>query len=498
MKSALYLLAVIVMSFALFACGGGGESGSSTNTQGNIVYHFNPTSIDSSKLDGDEKVAVTAECVSNDVFASSCTIDKVMVTLDGRQTVSPLNLNLKIKEKKTFDVVVLGHAEKNLEPFSYLHDSNPSTAVTGWTSYSETIGNLDTKTIAYGNEVCTQKLDVLPPSQIVNSATGGKATFTIYGGTPPYSVFSNNTAYPPSPNTVSASGGTFSVTVTANSPETTITYTIRDSVGETKTASLNINKLATTSVASTQTCEPTKTFSAVIPDYTPGTLLIKANNQKLEETSMGVLSGDGTGTVKKVANGYQVELTFASGVTKGVPVTASYITPLKQLSEFAKDTTSFKLIYGSLTLYLHNNVLIDSSGTAFGVLEGKKITFLNALGYKGSPIIVSYVAEPFNASGGEIVGKGNGLSKSFTVKTKYAPLVTNKLNVFSEKQPGIVKSVNSATGEIVVEFANAPANNENILASYVIAEVNKIAKVELITPTGPAGNHNISVRLKRP
>lgn len=489
---------VILLPFFLYACGGGG-GGESVNTHGDITYSLNPSSIDSNKLDGDEKVAVTAECVSKDVFAASCTIDKVRVTLDGRETVLPINLKLNVKEKKTFDVVVLGSSEKRLEPFSYLSDSNPSTAVTGWTSYSENIGLPDTKTIAYGNETCTQELNILPPTQVVNSTTGGKAVFTVYGGTPPYSVFSSDVSYPPSPSTLNASGETFSVIVNAGSPENTITYTVRDSVSKTKTATLTIKKVTTTLTASqSQTCEPVKTFSAVIPNYTPGTLVVQANNQKLEEKTIGVLTGNGSGTVKKVTGGYQVDVTFSTGVAKGVPITASFITPLKPLTQTVKNEADFRFIYGDLTLYLQNSMLIDSSGKTYGMLLDRQITLSTALGNKGSTIVVTYLGEPFKASGGEILGKGDGVNKSFALKTKYAPLVPDKLVVFSEKQPGVIKFVNLSTGNIVVEFANPPAIGENILASYVISEVNKTAKIELLNQTGVQGNHDISVRLKRP
>jgi len=86
----------------------------------------------------------------------------------------------------------------------------------------------------------TIPLTVLPSTQTINGVTGGTATFTIYGGIPPYQVFSDNPSFSPVPSTVTASGGTFTVTVPANTPETTVTYTIMDAAGTTVTAKLEI------------------------------------------------------------------------------------------------------------------------------------------------------------------------------------------------------------------------------------------------------------------
>lgn len=75
------------------------------------------------------------------------------------------------------------------------------------------------------------KLNVQPAANSVNRITGGSATYTITGGFPPYAVVSDNSAYPPSPASVSQTGGTFSATVPNNSAAATVTYTITDSTG---------------------------------------------------------------------------------------------------------------------------------------------------------------------------------------------------------------------------------------------------------------------------
>lgn len=84
------------------------------------------------------------------------------------------------------------------------------------------------------------KLTITPASQTINMITGGTAVFTISGGVPPYNITSDNQSFPPNPNSVSQSGGTFSATVPAGSTTATVTFTIKDSMERTKTAVLQI------------------------------------------------------------------------------------------------------------------------------------------------------------------------------------------------------------------------------------------------------------------
>jgi|Deesub1362A_J573_1020465.scaffolds.fasta_scaffold00134_10 plastocyanin len=83
-------------------------------------------------------------------------------------------------------------------------------------------------------------LMVFPESQTINGVTGGTATYTIYGGIPPYTIFSDDPQFPPNPSSVTESGGTFTVTVDPATPDTTVTYTIVDSAMTSVTATLNI------------------------------------------------------------------------------------------------------------------------------------------------------------------------------------------------------------------------------------------------------------------
>ena len=115
-----------------------------------------------------------------------------------------------------------------------------------------------TVTVAAPAPPTVQPLAVQPGSQIIMGTTGGIATYTIFDGVPPYSVFSNNPAFPPSTPTVLASGGTFSLTVPPLTPSGAVTLTVRDSVGTTQNATLTI-------------AVPTITFSIIPATFDIGT-----------------------------------------------------------------------------------------------------------------------------------------------------------------------------------------------------------------------------------
>jgi hypothetical protein len=90
------------------------------------------------------------------------------------------------------------------------------------------------------NVIVSSTLSVLPSDQTVSGASTTTVTYTIAGGVAPYSVFSDDPTLLPSPSTVTFNGGTFSVTVPAGTPATTVTYTVRDSAGQEATATLNV------------------------------------------------------------------------------------------------------------------------------------------------------------------------------------------------------------------------------------------------------------------
>ncbi|MCL5022303.1 MAG: Ig-like domain-containing protein [Nitrospirae bacterium] len=107
-------------------------------------------------------------------------------------------------------------------------------AATGTCTITASIGSVSASTTV----LVTIPLTVIPSSQTVTP--GATATFKIFGGIPPYQVVPDIASYPPVPATVNASGDAFTVTVPANSGETTVTYTIMDAVGATVKATLKI------------------------------------------------------------------------------------------------------------------------------------------------------------------------------------------------------------------------------------------------------------------
>lgn len=122
----------------------------------------------------------------------------------------------------------------------------PANSTPGTVTYTvrDAAGTTVTATLVIG---AGPALSVVPSAQTVNGAPGGAATFTIFGGIPPYTVTPNNSdpIFAADPALVEASGDTFTVTVPANTPATTVAYTIRDSVGTLVTATLNITFLNT-------------------------------------------------------------------------------------------------------------------------------------------------------------------------------------------------------------------------------------------------------------
>ena len=96
-------------------------------------------------------------------------------------------------------------------------------------------------------------LTVLPASQTVSGISGGTATFTIFNGSAGYNVLTSNPAFPPVPTSVASSGGTFTVTVPAGTPATTVTYSVIDQAGATQDVTLNITGVALTVTPASQT-----------------------------------------------------------------------------------------------------------------------------------------------------------------------------------------------------------------------------------------------------
>lgn len=128
-----------------------------------------------------------------------------------------------------------------VEPFGQTTDGVANVQFTapefeGTCTVTGTVGGLSDSV----NIIVTVDLVVLPASQTINSSTGGTAVYTITGGVPPYSIFSDDSTLPPSPGTVTFSGGSFSVVVAPGTPANNVTYTIRDAAGSQVSATLAV------------------------------------------------------------------------------------------------------------------------------------------------------------------------------------------------------------------------------------------------------------------
>jgi len=107
----------------------------------------------------------------------------------------------------------------------------PAVPPAGPCTVTATIGGVTGST----NVTVTTALIVQPSALTINGVIGGTATFTIYGGVAPYTVTSNNTAFPPN-----LSGNVFTVSVAPNTIPTSVSFTVRDSIGATAPATLTI------------------------------------------------------------------------------------------------------------------------------------------------------------------------------------------------------------------------------------------------------------------
>jgi hypothetical protein len=108
-------------------------------------------------------------------------------------------------------------------------------------SVRDSAGTTATATLTIGGGTA---LSVLPSAVTVYkpSASDDNLDFTIFGGFPPYNVYSNNVLFPAVPITST----TFRVTVGANAPTGTVIATVRDNAGATSTATITISSIPST------------------------------------------------------------------------------------------------------------------------------------------------------------------------------------------------------------------------------------------------------------
>jgi len=395
------LLAVFVL---LHACGGGGFTSAIDKPDLNESVTVSETDITSTSLDGTDTVSATFSCEINDLFSDKCEFQSVEVkypTLGLSYTI-PLGLSLSNKESVQKDIKIADMGVKNLEPFVYLRDTNPSTSSSEWTIKNEVIATNKTEKIAEGYEVCHDE-----------------------------------TVPPPNPD----------------QPPTTKTV-----------------------------CVPGENFTGTIGNYLPGSLAIYAGSgQQLSETSFGLLTGNGSGSITKNYTGYSLTFSITGGVAKGSPVVASYLTTFSNV--YAKG--SLTLHYGDLTLTLDKGLMKDSGGNIYAIYDNAKGTFqwVKPIGARQSVVVASYEAEPWVAVGGEVVGYGDGVNSIYKVKTKYPFIKDGTLKVFANG-PGTVLFYDPISGEATVKFGSVLPKNTAIKASYVIYKASVPVELVFTTKTG--------------
>jgi hypothetical protein len=224
--------------------------------------------------------------------------------------------------------------------------------------------------------------------------------------------------------------------------------------------------------ATKEICAGVKSYAGYLPNYTRGTLKITDGDQVLEESTFGVLSGSGSGYID--SKNY-LRITFSNEPQANALITASYIQPLSALKHIPKGN-DIKMVYGDLKMGQE-----DVNGKTYLLNEGDKVPYaqvvdtailpIQSWGFKNAAVTVSYSAAPYNGSGGEVIGSGDGRSTLYHLKTKYAPIVDGSLKVFTASQAGEIQYYNRNTGEVTVAFGATVPTTENIKASYYISHV---------------------------
>lgn len=231
-------------------------------------------------------------------------------------------------------------------------------------------------------------------------------------------------------------------------------------------------------------CVPGEDFVASLNDsYLPGTFAIYGGSGKLlEETSFGLLTGQGSGNITKWYSGYSLNFHITGGVPKGSSIIGSYLTPLEKF--YAKGL--FALQYGDLTLTLDKGLLKDSGGKVYGVYDSAAgtVDWIQPIGFRNAAIVAQYETDPWQGYGGEIVGEGDGINTIYEVQTKYPYIKDNTLKVFASTMPGEILFYDKYTGKITVRFSGILPKGTKIKASYVVYRVSIPVELTFKTKNG--------------
>lgn len=251
-------------------------------------------------------------------------------------------------------------------------------------------------------------------------------------------------------------------------------------------------------VGNNQVCQDVEVcrrdFVGTFPeDIQLGTCMVVAGDQRLQESILGVFSGDGSGVIQ----GRNVVVSFNRGVPHGVYVVAKCLSSIRPLSH---SYVSLKLVYG--------DVLYESAGgnflkNSFGVIVGEvdslgKVYFYTAIGSKDYPLVAFYYRP--SISGGELVGYGNGGSL-YRLRTKYFPVDVSSVRILAEGDNfslmGQVQHVSGLTGEITVTFPRPVPGGIPIYAQYRLTDLLQRVEVYVNTSLGQYKVGEVSLRVIR-
>ena len=183
--------------------------------------------------------------------------------------------------------------------------------------------------------------------------------------------------FAPNPAQVTSSGGTFTVSVPANTPAKTIIYTVRDSVGSTTTGTLNITApvpaeltITPASVTVQGTADATDNVTFTITNGTAPYTVFSSNAAVVQ---VGTVTDTGfTVDPQVVATSTSVTITAIDslGVSKTVSVT---VTP--QSSSIAINPSSISVAEGTNNIVFNiigglGPFTVYSSNTAVLTLDG--------------------------------------------------------------------------------------------------------------------------------
>lgn len=164
-------IAIIIVAMAIAGC-------INTDLKTSISISLSSQDVQSTAINGDEKIQATASCTGD----HECTVNSVTITwtdsVSGQSHSKTYQLKKTISKNSsiTFDVVLIDNSDREFAPFSYLRSSNPTTANTGYTSYSESIAKptFETNTTTPAvNSQCTSDVTSVtvgtPPNDVTYS-----------------------------------------------------------------------------------------------------------------------------------------------------------------------------------------------------------------------------------------------------------------------------------------------------------------------------------------